>query len=145
MQHPRQGDTVSIRYECRDDQGQLLEQTPGNAPVEVVLGREMLLPALEEILCCMQPGETREITLEPDRAFGDHDEAFVAEIPLEQLPPELVPEVGVVLEAADDDDGAPVQGMITAVYDDAVEVDANHPLAGQTLHYVLHLDAVKKA
>jgi FKBP-type peptidyl-prolyl cis-trans isomerase 2 len=136
------GTRLTFAYECRDDNGMMLESIPVDTPAEVALGNGDLLPALEDALANMRPGETRELVLGPEQAFGERDDELVGFVSSELLPDDPAPVLGDVLELQAEDEEEPMPALVTAIEEDGCVVDANHPMAGKTLHFRLHLAEV---
>ena len=141
-QQPQRKQRVKIAYTCYDQNGVLLETVGcnGEEPPVVTLGNGELLPALEREVAQMHPGETREITLKPSRAFGSVDESLFFEVPLALLQLEGEPELGMTVELAEENE-EPRPGTIVEINDETLLVDCNHPLAGKTLRFRLTLIA----
>lgn len=129
--------SMLISYVCYDaDDGQELERT--DSPVEIILGNQDVLPALEAQLAKMKPGETRNVTLPPAKAFGPvYDDRFL-EVPLEMFDIEDEIEIGDTLEVSEDGEET-CPGTVIELHDNAVLVDCNHPMAGRTLKFKLTL------
>ena len=133
----RMGDTLRIHYECRDLDGNLLETTRDGAAPLVRLGNGEILPALEQAFVGMAEGETRRLTLQPEDAFGEYDPDLIDEVLKADLELEGEPEPG--MEPEFEEDGEVYSGIITEITEDTVIIDANHPLAGQTLDFIVTL------
>jgi FKBP-type peptidyl-prolyl cis-trans isomerase 2 len=133
-----QGTRLAFAYECRDENGMLLETIPVDTPAEVTLGEGDLLPTLETALASMQPGESRDLVLGPDDAFGERSDDLVGFVANDLLP-DPPPVLGDVLELQAEGEEEPMPALITAVEEDGCVVDSNHPLAGKELHYRLQL------
>ena len=133
-----QGTRLSFAYDCRDENGMLLETIPRETPADVTLGGDELLPALEAALADMQPGETRKLVLGPDDAFGERSDDLVGFVDNDLLP-DPPPVLGDVLELQAEGEDEPMPALVTAVEEDGCAVDSNHPLAGKELHYCLYL------
>lgn len=123
------GDLVRIHYTSRSLEGSVIETNDLRNPLEFRVGAEDLIPGLSLGLIGMQLGESRTITAPPERAFGRHNPELVQSIPVSMLPEEA---------QAGDQLAASVRGTTLDVWTqkrsrlEAV-VDANHPLAGETL------------
>jgi len=107
-------------------------------PMELVIGEGTLFPQIEEALVGMAPGEKKTMTIAMDDAFGDYDEAKVFVVPRTDLPESLQPEVGdelILTNEKDEDIGV----VVTAVSDESVTFDTNHPLAGEDLTFEVEL------
>ena len=125
---------VSLRYELRDAEGELLEKT--EEPVSYLHGGyDGIFPTVEEELHGKEAGVEFDVTLEPDEAFGNYDHELVRVEPRTLFPENI--EVGMQFEGGAEDDGDEDYMLFTVVdvTDDEVTVDGNHPLAGKTLNF----------
>jgi len=109
-----------------------------SGPVEVIIGSGEFFAQLEEALVGMAPGEKKSIVIPAEDAFGEYDEDEVFAISRAQLTGEIVPEVGMELELSGDDE-EPVEVVVVEVTEEAITVDANHPLAGEDITYEIEL------
>jgi FKBP-type peptidyl-prolyl cis-trans isomerase SlyD len=98
--------------------------------ISIVWGHHMLIAGIERALKGMGAGETSQITLEPDEAFGPRDEGRVMWVDRSEFPADA--KVGDDFDA-EDDLGSPITLRIVEISIDSVLVDANHPLAGLAL------------
>ena len=73
-----------------------------------------------------------------DKAYGSHLEEMVVVFQRDQLPQDLEPSVGQVLQFRRDDGNA-IEVTVTAVSDTNVTFDGNHPLAGKDLIFEIQL------
>jgi len=133
------GDKATISYICLDEDGTELERT--EAPVQITIGAEDLLPALEAQLMKMSPGETRTVVLKPKQAFGPVYSDRFLEVPLEMLDLDDEPSIGDTVEVAEEGEET-CPGTIVEINDNAVLVDCNHPMAGKTLTFKLSLISI---
>lgn len=107
-------------------------------PMELVIGKEEFFPQIEEALVGMTPGERKKLTINAADAFGEYDEEKVFSIGRDQIPADITPEVGQELEFTGDDDEV-LEVTVVEVTNDAVLLDANHPLAGEDITYEFEL------
>lgn len=63
---------VTLIYTLRDWSGEILEQAPHNNPLHYLHGYQQILPALERVLEGKCPGESVEVRLTSDDAFGPY-------------------------------------------------------------------------
>jgi peptidylprolyl isomerase len=110
-----------------------------SGPMELTIGNEDFFPQIEEALIGMAPGEKKTLVIPAEDAFGEYDEEEVFQIQRSQLTGDIVPEVGMELELTGEDDDEPVEVTVVEVTEDAVTVDANHPLAGEDITYEIEL------
>ena len=71
----------------------------------------------------------------------EHLEELLMEVPVSEVPEDIKPEVGMMLQIATDDGDMEVQ--IVEVNDKVVVLDANHPLAGEDLTFDIEVIDVK--
>lgn len=134
---PRTGDTVKVEYTLTVD-GVVFDTSEGEEPLEFEIGAEQMIPGFEKAVKGMKVGETKQVTLKPEDAYGERNENLTAVIDRSELPAEIVPEVGLHLQAQSDDGSIRVV-TITAVTDTTIAIDGNHPLAGKTLTFEIKL------
>jgi len=134
---------VFLTYTLRNPQGEIVEHR--DLPVAYVHGAadSPLLPKLEQVLAGHAVGDRITLTLGPEDAFGTHDPGLTFTDDLENVPPELR-QIGKELEAQNSR-GATLTFVVTRVADGKLTVDANHPLAGQTLTFNLQVAAIRDA
>jgi FKBP-type peptidyl-prolyl cis-trans isomerase SlyD len=137
------GQWVELHYELRDGRGNELEHT--EEPLEFVYGYGGLEPpGFERALDGLFQGDVVNITLAPEDAYGTRDEANVFEVEREEFPDDAPIEEGSEF-VAEGEDGVALTMRIVEVRDDYVVVDANHPLAGETLNFQVRILKVRKA
>jgi FKBP-type peptidyl-prolyl cis-trans isomerase SlyD len=137
---------VTLDYVLKDEGGDVLDasQGDGGEPIEYVHGYGMLVPGLEAALAGMHAGESKDIVVSAEEGFGEHDEELVLEIERTEFPdPPNVKEGDEFV--AESPDGDEVVMRVVEVKDDSVMVDANHPLAGITLHYSVKVRDIRAA
>lgn len=138
----KQGDTVKVDYALRLEDGTVYYTTAESSPLRFTLGNGVLLPDFEEALVGMHPGETKALTIPAERAYGPYRSDLVRVIARDQLPDGVEPMVGQQFDAQLLN-GFPTLAVITAVTDKTITLDANHPLAGQNLHFDIKLVSIE--
>jgi FKBP-type peptidyl-prolyl cis-trans isomerase SlpA len=108
-----------------------------NKPAKIVMGDSSISPAFEAQLLGMKQGESKEFTLEAIDAFGESNPDNVHYMDLDQFSSEVPAEVGNIITFTQP--GGELPGMIKEVSGNSVTVDFNHPLAGQTVTFVIDL------
>lgn len=137
---------VTVDYELRDEDGELIDASSGEGgePIAYVHGYGMLVPGLEAALAGLTEGDERDIVVPAEAGYGEYDDDLVLEVERAELPNPSGVAVGDDL-VAEAPDGGEIELNVIEVRDDHVVVDANHPLAGVTLNYRVHVRAVRKA
>ena len=126
------GDRVTIHYRVSLTSGDIIDLSPDDEPLEVILGVGRYLAGIENTVVGMEPGEKRSVTVPAEEAFGPRIDDLVQEIGRDLFAAEITPEVGQSFSMGDPDQGGMVLTVV-AVDDDRIVVDANHPLAGEDL------------
>ena len=135
-------ETVKLHYTGKLNDGQVFDSSLQREPLEVTLGEGRLIPGFEKGLVDMKVNEKKTITIPKEEAYGDVQKELFQQVPKENLPPEIKPEVGMGLMSKNPD-GSERQMRVAEVKDDFIVVDANHPLAGQDLTFELELLEIK--
>ncbi|MBS2018917.1 MAG: peptidylprolyl isomerase [Deltaproteobacteria bacterium] len=137
---------VVLDYTLKNDEGELLDASDGEGgePIVYVHGYGMLVPGLEAALVGLEVGATKDVVVPPDEGFGERDEELVLEVDRSEFPNPDDIEVGDEL-VAESPDGDELPMRVVEVLEDGVLIDANHPLAGVTLHYSVRVREVARA
>jgi FKBP-type peptidyl-prolyl cis-trans isomerase SlyD len=137
-----QDTVVSIAYTLSNDAGDVLDTSEGAEPLSYIHGRGQIIPGLEAALAGRAVGDTFQIRIPAGDAYGEHDPELVQQARRAQFGGEE-PEVGMQVEAQGPDGRETL--TIVAVEGDVVTLDANHPLAGVTLTFVVTIVEVRAA
>lgn len=138
---------VVLKYELYDREGELLESSDEGDPMEYTQGAEEVAPAIERALDGKQAGDRVRVTLPPAEAFGEIDPELVLSVPRSEIPSEYSLSVGEYLpveleDAPEDLEGEEIEFRIVEVGEEEVVLDANHPLAGETVTFALEVVSV---
>lgn len=142
MAEAKSGDTVSIHYTGRLEDGTVFDTSENRDPLEFTLGEGNVIPGFESAVQGMEEGESKTAKIPSDEAYGQRRDDLVLSVSKEQLPSDLDPEVGQRLQMQAGD-GQTFQVVISDVEEASVEVDANHPLAGEDLTFDIELVEVR--
>ena len=138
---------VALTWTLKDTLGEVLDEL--DEPVEFLLGGDDLLASIQAALQGHVAGDTLDLHLEPDQAFGDYDENLVFLEPRALFPTELEEGMtfdGMALPAGSSCD-IPKEKIYTAteIYPEHVVLDGNHPLAGIAIRLSLKVESVRQA
>lgn len=137
----KDGDTVRVHYTGTFSDGEVFDSSREREPLEFTLGDESLISGFEDALIGRAKGDRFTVTIPADEAYGEHLEELLMEVPRSEVPEDISPEVGTMLQIATDDGDMEVQ--IVEVTDEIVILDANHPLAGEDLTFDIEVIEVK--
>jgi FKBP-type peptidyl-prolyl cis-trans isomerase SlyD len=134
---------VSIHYTLKNKEGTVLDSSSGSDPLAYLHGFGNIIPGLENALEGKEKGEKLAVTVEPEQGYGARDEQLVQAVPRSAFKgvDDLAP--GMQFQAQGPQGARLV--VVTQVAQDVVTVDANHPLAGQTLHFDVEVSEVRDA
>lgn len=134
---------VSIDYTLTDSEDQVLDTSQGHEPLSYLHGRGHIIPGLEKALEGRSPGDTIKVSIPPEDAYGPRREELIEEIPKDHFDLEGEIQVGMRFQA-NTDAGVMVMS-VTELREDSVVVDANHPLAGETLNFDVTVVDIREA
>jgi len=139
------GTFVKIRYRLRSGEGVYIKGDPGEgyAYLDFFSGYNQVMPALERRLLGRGAGETAEIRLSPEEAFGPYLPDQVRERRFEEFPEGKELQEGKWVLARDERTGTAYGYFVRKKEPDRVLLDYNHPLAGKELIYELEILEVR--
>jgi FKBP-type peptidyl-prolyl cis-trans isomerase SlyD len=133
---------VTITYQLSNLAGEQLED--GSEAVSYLHGGyDGIFPTVEEALEGKKVGDDVEVVMEPEYAFGEYEAELIRSEPRHLFPAEV--EKGMQFEGAAEGTDEFMLYTVTDVTDEAVIVDGNHPLAGQTLKFSCRVTDVRAA
>jgi len=134
---------VEIHYTLHDAGGKELESTKGEPPRAFLVGHRGILAGLEEALLGQNAGAKLNVTLPPERAFGLRDETLKERMSKKYFKHVKRLEAGMLTQVNTKSGPRPI--TIVKVGSKMVDVDLNHPRAGQTLTFDLEVVSVRPA
>jgi peptidylprolyl isomerase len=134
----RQGDTVHVHYTGRLDDGTVFDSSQGREPLSFVLGKGDVIPGFEKAIEGLTVGEQTSAQIAPEDAYGPRSDTLILTVPHDLFPDGVTPAVGQRFEMSTED-GRRAPVVVTGVTEESVQIDANHPLAGEQLNFDLEL------
>ncbi len=141
-QQAKSGDTVSVEYTGKLQDGTVFDSSLDSGLLEFTLGEGSVIPGFEQAVTGMETGETKIVTIPAEQAYGQRQDDLEQVVPRDLLPVDLEPEVGMQLRSTSVD-GQTMIVTITNVTEDTITVDANPPLAGYELTFEIKLVEIK--
>ena len=136
------GDTVKIHYKGTLDDGSVFDSSEGREPLGFRLGTGQVIQGFDDAVRGMNVGERKTVRIPPGEAYGEARDDLFLVVERRQLPSETPLELGASL-TIQQPDGRPVPVSVSAMDDDTVTLNANHPLAGQALTFALELVSIE--
>ena len=138
------GRVILMDYMVKVGTGQIVESSSAKGPIEYLHGAGQILPALERALEGLGEGEQAAFSISPEEAYGERREDNVISLPRTLFPNDIRLERGLCLYArASGGQSYPI--TVKDVREDMVEVDLNHPLAGERLFFEVKICGVRPA
>lgn len=134
---------VTFHYDLKNAEGEPMESSHGKDPMVYLHGFNAIIPGLEQAMEGHEAGDTFSATIEPEDAYGIRNENNVQRIPLKRLKGVGKVRVGQILNLQTNK--GQVQVTVLKVGRFNVDVDGNHPLAGQQLTFDVEITAVRDA
>lgn len=139
-----QNDTVaSLIFVMSDDAGEVLDLATRDNPMRYMHGHRQILLGLEKALDGKSVGDRFHVDVAPEDAYGLREGEPQA-VPKSIFPEGTVFKIGAGMTAKSED-GKPFPLWIVDIGDEDIYVDANHPLAGKTLHFDVEIIDIRKA
>ena len=137
------GKTVSMEYTLTLENKDVVDTNVGREPLKFTQGSHQIIPGLESALEGMKKGDSKQVTVAPEQAYGAPNPQAVQEVPIDKIPPDAR-KVGATLQGKDAQ-GRVVHPRVTEVKEQVVVLDFNHPLAGKTLNFDVKILDVEAA
>jgi FKBP-type peptidyl-prolyl cis-trans isomerase SlyD len=136
---------VSFHYTLRNKGGTILDSSDGREPLVYLHGHSQIVPGLEKALLGKAAGGAAfNVVVAPEEGYGTRHEQLVLNVPKDQwtLPETVGVDEVIELQAAN---GQSTLARIVEITPEQVTLDANHPLAGEELHFEVQITSVRPA
>ncbi|WP_165855071.1 FKBP-type peptidyl-prolyl cis-trans isomerase [Marinobacter sp. JSM 1782161] len=132
MAQPR---VVTIHYTLTNEQGEQLDSSreEGREPLTYLEGAQNIISGLESALNEKDAGDKVQVSVDPAEGYGEVNEELVQPVPRSAFEGVDTIEPGMQFQAQTP--GGPQVVRVVKVEEETVTIDANHPLAGETLNF----------
>lgn len=140
-----QNTIATLNYTLKNDDGEILDQADDANPFLYMHGVGGIIKGLETALEGKAAGDEFSIIIAPEDAYGVRDTSLTESV--ERAMFEGIPEEELVTGAQFHAQTAHGTQVITVadVDGDTIKIDANHPLAGETLHFDVAIKDMRDA
>ena len=129
----KSGDKATVEYTGSLEDGTIFDSSERQGkPLEVEVGAGQVITGFEQAIIGMKKGEEKEVTLQPDEAYGGHNPQLVKSVPRSQIPRGPEPKVGMLIGIGLKT-GQQIPATVTEIFREKITLDLNHPLAGKVL------------
>ena len=134
---------VKIHYTLTDDDGEVIDSSEGSEPLEYLHGVGGIIPGLESVLEGKSVGDQFNVSVQPEDAYGDHNEDLLHSVERSQF--EGIDDLELGMQFQVDTDDGPMVVTVVEITDDKVTIDGNHELAGVPLNFDVTVRDVREA
>jgi FKBP-type peptidyl-prolyl cis-trans isomerase SlyD len=134
---------VTIDYKLQDSEGQVIDSSEGSAPLVYIHGNDNIIAGLEKHLAGKKAGDKVNCVVPAKEGYGERDDSLVFKVTKAEFGDGAEIEEGMQFEAHGED-GAQIV-TVKSIEGDEVTIDANHPLAGEELHFTVKIVDVREA
>lgn len=138
MSQAKTNDKVTVHYTGKLDDGTVFDTSRDRDPLEFTIGAGQVIPGFENGVIGMAEGDNKSVTLKPQDAYGNVRDDLIIEVKKSDIPANIEVAVGQQLQI-NRPDGQTIPVNVSAVTDEKVTLDANHPLAGKNLTFEIEL------
>jgi FKBP-type peptidyl-prolyl cis-trans isomerase 2 len=136
------GAVVRLEYSLYDAAGELFEAPGSDEALELIVGVGQAPELIERAIEGLSLGQSRRVDLAPSEAFGARDEDAIVVVARGDLPDDAA--LGDELEG-EGEDGQTVFLRVVELDAEHAQLDANHPLAGQSIGLELRVVGLRAA
>jgi peptidylprolyl isomerase len=147
----KSGDTVQVDYIGKLEDGTIFDTSIAEVakeagiyneqreyvPLNITVGSGQVIEGFEEGLIGMKEGEEKNLTIPPEKAYGEYNESWVQVVPLKELNLSEQPEVGQIYTSV-----YGIKYKVIAVNETYVTFDPNSELAGKTLLFYVKIESI---
>lgn len=139
MAQAKNGDNVKVHYTGKFEDGKIFDTSIESQPLSFELGTGHIIQGFNDAVVGMEQGESKTVTIPPDKAYGDYKKELVIKIEKNKLPPGADPQIGQKLSANHSGNNRKINFTIVEIEDEVLTLDANHVLAGRNLVFDIEL------
>lgn len=132
-----------MSYTLKDSEGTELGRTETEEPLNYLHGAGNIVPGLEEAIEGLGVGDKKEVTVSPEKGYGEPIPELKLQIARTNFPKDV--DIKPNMQFSADLDGREHVFNVESIEGDQVNVNGNHPLAGETLHFNVEILGVRDA
>ena len=135
---------VSFNYTLKNDNGDVIDTSEKREPLSVLQGSGSIIPGLENALEGKEKGDAFSVSLEAGEGYGEYDDQLIFSVPKDRFQDAANLSVGTQVQAQNENGGIQIF-TVKEIDEENVILDANHPLAGEKLHFDVSVEEVRDA
>lgn len=134
----KKGDAVQVHYTGKLEDGSVFDSSANREPLGFTLGDGNMIKGFDTAVDGMTLGDKVTVTISAAEAYGERRDDMIIEVPIEQVPADIKPEIGMQL-TLQGGNGQPMPVVVTDLDEKKITLDANHQLAGKDLIFDIEL------
>jgi len=134
---------VTIHYTLTGDDGDVIDSSRGGEPLVYLHGARNIIPGLENELQGKNAGDSLKVSVAPADGYGEYSADALHKIPRSAF--EGVEDIQPGMQFQTEGPHGVQVVAVKIVDGDEITIDANHPLAGKTLHFDVTIEDVREA
>lgn len=142
----KKNSVVSMSFCLKNEKGIELDRADKSSPFSFLYGSGQMIPGLEKELEGLGVGDEKNVTVSPNEGYGEFNPQLKMQLDRANFPKDADIQPGIQFRGeGEGDGGSKTVFTVKAVVGDKIEVDGNHPLAGETLHFSVKITEVREA
>ena len=134
------GNKIKVEYTGSFENGEVFDASEKHGkPLEFEAGAGMVVPGFDKAIIGMDVGEEKEITLNPEDAYGEPNTNAIQKVPKDKFPVEAKDGMMIGIPMPN---GQQIPAKIVKIDDKEVTIDMNHPMAGKTLIFKIKIVSI---
>jgi peptidylprolyl isomerase len=134
----KKGNAVEVHYTGKLEDGSIFDTSVSRAPLGFTLGDGNMIKGFDTAVHGMAIGDKKTVSIPAADAYGERRDDMMIEVPVEQVPADIKPEIGMTLQLQGGN-GQPMPVVVTDINEEKIFLDANHQLAGKDLVFEIEL------
>ncbi len=132
------GHNIAVHYTGTFEDGEVFDSSRERGPLNFEVGAGQMIKGFDDAVVGMKVGESKEITLPPEEAYGPRNEELLIEMDRANFPEDMELEEGMQLQLTNQN-GQPVPATVDHIGEEKIAMDVNHPMAGKTLIFAIEI------
>lgn len=142
METAEEGDTLLLHFKSIRQSGEIFENNYDSEGFSAVIGKKQINHEFEKALIGKHEGDTVTVVLPPEKAYGKFNKRLIIPIKRSRLNPDKEPSIGEMIPL--EFRGRKFMVRVVGVTESKITIDANHPLAGETMTYEISIVKILK-
>ena len=132
-----------FNYAIRNPEGEVVDSSDGGEALSFIEGDGSMISGLEKAVLGRDVGDKFSVSIEPEDAYGHHQRQLVRTISKDMVQTDAEEiKVGMVFQVGSGGESSVVK--VVALEDEGIIVDGNHPLAGVSFNFDIHITEAKE-